>query len=70
MSPDIAVLIRQIIEFRDARDWKQFHTLKNLASALSVEAAELLELTQWKTPEELEKTRDKAALAERINLLS
>jgi NTP pyrophosphatase (non-canonical NTP hydrolase) len=54
VSPDIAALVAQLLEFRDARDWKQFHTLKNLVSALSVEAGELLELTQWKTPEELE----------------
>ena len=54
MSPEIDNLIHRLVEFRDARNWKQFHTLKNLASALSVEAAELLELTQWKKPEELE----------------
>jgi hypothetical protein len=41
MSPDVAALVSQLLEFRDARDWKQFHTLKNLVSALSVEAAEL-----------------------------
>jgi dCTP diphosphatase len=34
------------------RDWDQFHTPKNLAMALSVEAAELLEHFQWLTPEE------------------
>ena len=54
MSPDLTALLAQLLEFRDARDWKQFHTLKNLVSALSVEAGELLELTQWKTPQELE----------------
>lgn len=54
MSPDLTALLARLVEFRDARDWKQFHTLKNLASALSVEAGELLELTQWKTPQELE----------------
>ncbi len=36
--------------FADARDWQQFHTPKNLAMALSVEAAELLEHFQWLTP--------------------
>jgi NTP pyrophosphatase (non-canonical NTP hydrolase) len=54
MSSDVSVLLDRILRFRDARDWKQFHTLKNLAAALSVEAAELLELTQWKTLQELE----------------
>ena len=36
------------IEFRDARDWRQFHGLKNLMLSLNLEAAELLELAQWK----------------------
>ena len=38
--------------FADARDWQQFHTPKNLAMALSVEAAELLEHFQWLTEEQ------------------
>ncbi|HJV87526.1 MAG TPA: nucleotide pyrophosphohydrolase [Noviherbaspirillum sp.] len=42
-----------LIRFRDDRNWKQFHTLKNLIISLNLEAAELLELTQWKTDEEL-----------------
>jgi NTP pyrophosphatase (non-canonical NTP hydrolase) len=41
------------IQFRDERNWQQFHTLKNLIISLNLEAAELLELTQWKTDEEL-----------------
>ena len=44
---DLAVLTRRILEFRDARDWRQFHSLKNLIVSLNLEAAELLELTQW-----------------------
>jgi NTP pyrophosphatase (non-canonical NTP hydrolase) len=52
---EIAALLVRLLRFRDARDWKQFHTLKNLVSALSVEAGELLELTQWKQADELEK---------------
>lgn len=54
MAGDIYNLIDEIVAFRDARDWSQFHTLKNLAASLSIEAAELLELTQWKSEEELE----------------
>ena len=54
MAADINDLRTKILEFRDARDWRQFHSLKNLVSALSVEASELLELTQWKTAQELE----------------
>lgn len=40
-----------LIEFRDARDWKQFHDPKNLATALGIEAAELNEVFLWKTTE-------------------
>lgn len=36
-----------IMEFRRRRDWQQFHTFKNLAAALVVEAGELLETVQW-----------------------
>lgn len=39
-------------EFAAARDWRDFHTPKNLAMALIVEAAELVEHFQWATPEE------------------
>lgn len=38
-------------QFSEERDWEQFHTPKNLAMALSVEASELLEIFQWLTPE-------------------
>lgn len=44
---DIAELTERILEFRDERDWKQFHTPRNLATALSIEAAELQELFLW-----------------------
>lgn len=44
--------IKNIRMFRDARDWMQFHNPKNLACAIAIEAAELLEHFQWKTPEE------------------
>lgn len=39
--------IQRVIRFRDDRDWKQFHTPKDLAISMSLEAAELLELFQW-----------------------
>ena len=39
-------------QFATERDWEQFHTPKNLAMALAVEASELLEIFQWLTPEE------------------
>ncbi|WP_031512901.1 nucleotide pyrophosphohydrolase [Streptomyces sp. NRRL F-5123] len=49
---DVAGLQRRLVDFAAARDWQPFHTPKNLASALSVEAAELLEIFQWLTPEQ------------------
>lgn len=48
----LASLRRDQRRFAEARDWPQFHTPKNLAMALSVEAAELLECFQWLTPEQ------------------
>ena len=39
--------IRQVIQFRDDRNWRQFHNPKDLAISLSLEAAELLEIFQW-----------------------
>ena len=39
----------EIVAFRDARDWAQFHTPKNLAAGISIEAAELLEHFLWCT---------------------
>ncbi|AXK37558.1 nucleotide pyrophosphohydrolase [Streptomyces armeniacus] len=48
----MAALQRRLAEFAVARDWGQYHTPKNLAAALSVEAGELVEIFQWLTPEE------------------
>ncbi len=39
--------LAELIAFRRERDWEQFHNLRTLASALVVEASELLELVQW-----------------------
>lgn len=39
--------IKQILKFRDDRNWKQFHNPKDLAISISLEAAELLEVFQW-----------------------
>lgn len=43
-----------IVAFRDERDWDQFHNPKELATALSIEASELLEHFLWKSPAEVE----------------
>lgn len=54
MKSDIEQLTEALISFRDEREWGQFHSTKNLAAAISIEAAELNELFLWKTPEEAE----------------
>jgi dCTP diphosphatase len=58
---DLDELRDHLREFAAARDWDQFHSPKNLAMALSVEAAELLEIFQWLTEDQSkdldEKTR-------------
>lgn len=46
---DLIALKQQLADFAQARDWDQFHSPKNLAMALNVEAAELLEHFQWLT---------------------
>ena len=47
MADAFEELKRKVLEFRDERDWAQFHSPKNLAEGLSVEAAELLENFLW-----------------------
>lgn len=52
-SPDRLETLRlRLAEFARERDWEQFHAPKNLAMALSVEVAELVEHFQWMTPEQ------------------
>ena len=59
---DIKELQRKVIEFRDERDWAQYHNPKDLAISLSLEASELLEIFQWKDAEEVEAIkRDESA---------
>lgn len=47
-------LIEELVAFRDVRAWGQFHTAKNLAAALSIEAGELQETMLWKTDAEVD----------------
>lgn len=49
----LAALAAALVEFRRERDWEQFHNPKDQALSLVLEAAELLELTQWKNGEAL-----------------
>ncbi|MDO8577061.1 MAG: nucleotide pyrophosphohydrolase [Candidatus Daviesbacteria bacterium] len=47
-------LIKRIIAFRDAREWKQFHNPKDVSLSLVLEAGEVMEHFQWKNKEEME----------------
>ncbi|MCY8723306.1 nucleotide pyrophosphohydrolase [Bacillus inaquosorum] len=55
---EIKDLINTINEFRDARNWRQYHNPKDLAISISIEAAELLEDFQWKSNEEALKANE------------
>lgn len=59
-------LQRRLTRFAAARDWEKFHTPKNLATALVVEAAELAEIFQWLTPEESLDVMSEADAASRV----
>jgi NTP pyrophosphatase (non-canonical NTP hydrolase) len=57
-------LIEKLRAFRDARQWQQFHNSKDLAIALNVESAELLETFLWKSAEAADKDRIADELAD------
>ncbi len=59
---ELEALRAKVREFVAERDWRQFHSPKNLAMALAVEAAELMEIFQWKTEAE-SRAPDAKALA-------
>ncbi|MET7531327.1 nucleotide pyrophosphohydrolase [Streptomyces goshikiensis] len=59
-------LQRRLVEFARARDWGQYHTPKNLAVALSVEASELVEIFQWLTPEQSARVMEEPETAHRV----
>lgn len=50
---NLSDLEKEILAFRDARNWKQFHTLKDLLLGLNIEVAELSELFLWKNESEV-----------------
>ena len=62
---DISEITKALLKFRDERDWEQFHDSKNLATAISIEAAELNELFLWKDVKESEKV-DKEKIKEEL----
>lgn len=75
---DSQEITKALLQFRNERDWEQFHNPKDLALAINIEAAELLELFLWKKSEEadIEKIKEELAdilaysflLAEKYNL--
>ncbi|MDH6131575.1 NTP pyrophosphatase (non-canonical NTP hydrolase) [Kitasatospora sp. MAA4] len=63
---DLDALSRRLTDFAAARRWQPFHTPKNLAAALSVEAGELLEIFQWLTPEQADAVMEDPGSAHRV----
>ena len=61
---DIEEITKALLEFRNERDWEQFHNPKDLALAISIEAGELLELFLWKKAEDAEKEKIREELAD------
>src|SRR5205085_9666116 len=62
-------LTKLVLDFREERDWKQFHNPKDMALSLSLEAAELLELMQWRNGSELQEhlAANKVRLGEELS---
>ncbi len=60
----IETIIQTLVDFRDARDWEQFHNPKDLALAINVEAGELLELFLWKDADAANRDKVKEELAD------
>lgn len=57
-------IIEALLKFRNDRDWEQFHNAKDLALAINVEAAELLEVFLWKEAKDVNKDKVKEELAD------
>ena len=66
----VGALRQAVADFVNARDWRPFHTPKNLSMSIAIEAAELMERFQWLTPEEalaaMGKAADRAAVADEL----
>ena len=56
----------KVIQFRDERDWAQYHNPKDLAISLSLEAAELMEIFQWIDATEVEKLKSNNRAQRRV----
>jgi NTP pyrophosphatase (non-canonical NTP hydrolase) len=66
MADNLPELTRAVLDFRDARDWAQFHGLRHLMVSLCLEAGEVLELCQWKSDAEVEAFAREPAGRERL----
>lgn len=64
---DIKEIMDKIVQFTNLRDWDQFHNGKDLALALSIEAAELNEAYLWKSSEDVDTKKVKEELADILN---
>lgn len=64
--PGLPELQRRLARFAEVRNWQPYHTPKNLVSALSVEAAELVEIFQWLTPQESARVMEDPGTAHRV----
>lgn len=62
-------IIQAVNQFRDERNWRQFHNEKDLAISISLEASELLELFQWKSSEETLATKQEQLKEELADVL-
>jgi NTP pyrophosphatase (non-canonical NTP hydrolase) len=63
---DTKELLKKVIEFREKREWAQYHNPKDLAISLSLEAAELLEVFQWKDAEEVEAVKNDSGSRDKV----
>ena len=61
---EIEEIIKELVKFRNERDWEQFHNPKDLALAINIEAGELMELFLWKDAEDANKEKVREELAD------
>ncbi|QAV30742.1 nucleotide pyrophosphohydrolase [Sulfitobacter donghicola] len=62
-------VMEKINQFRDERNWRQFHNEKNLALSITLEASELLELFQWKSSEDVVESKRERLAEELADIL-
>jgi NTP pyrophosphatase (non-canonical NTP hydrolase) len=58
-------VLQKLLEFRTNRDWMKFHTAENIAKSIVLEAAEILQIFQWKTDKSLS-DEEKKEIAEEM----